>query len=57
MEAERAATKLADQLEKQVAELQAQLKAATEEAAQFKAIAEPPRSKFYNNGFTPEVDL
>mgnify|MGYP007078087322 CR=1 FL=1 len=41
----------------QMAELQAQLKAATEEAARFKAIAEPPRSKFYNNGFTPEVDL
>ena len=60
-EAERAATERADQLEKQVAKLQVQLKAATEEAAKFKAIAEPEatyfKQKTKSHAFTAAVDL
>lgn len=56
-EAERAAAERAAAAEKRAAELEAKLEEAMALAEKFKAIAEPPRSKFYHNGFTPEVEL
>lgn len=41
----------------QVTELKAQLKEESALTQRFKAIAQPPREKFYHNGFTPEVEL
>ena len=46
------------QLEKQIAELQAELKQQSELTAKFQAIAEPPKEKFFKSGhYTSEVDL
>eukprot|EP00966_Prymnesium_polylepis_P069947 1626072-Prymnesium_polylepis.1 len=45
-------------LERQVASLRQQLKAQQEETSRYRAIAEPPKSKFFSGGhYTSEVDL
>eukprot|EP00966_Prymnesium_polylepis_P337089 7391883-Prymnesium_polylepis.1 len=45
-------------LERQVASLRQQLKAQQEETARFKAVAQPPKSKFFRSGhYTSDVDL
>ena len=47
-----------DYLQKQLAEAQTQLKAAEEQAAQLKAVAEPEKERFFKSGhFTSAVDL
>lgn len=45
------------QLEKRVAELEGKLAQVTSREQAFKQVAEPPKSKFYRNGFEPVIEL
>lgn len=47
----------AEAAEKRCVELELIVTSSVKHMEKFRSIAEPPRSKFYHNGFTPEVDL